>query len=62
MILQNAGIIRGRLGGGRGVHFAADILDFLGDLTGGTSCRSLEGHVFEQVGNAVFVFRLVART
>ncbi len=55
VVLQDAGIIGGRLGGGRGVDFAADILDFLGDLAGGAACRALEGHVLEQVGNAVLV-------
>jgi len=62
VILEDTGVIGGGFGRCRGVHFAADILDFFGDIARRAACGSLESHVFEQVGDAMLVFRLVART
>jgi hypothetical protein len=46
---------------GRGVDLAADVLDVLGDAAGGAARRALEGHVLDEVGQAVLVGLLVAR-
>src|SRR5690606_33454227 len=61
MILEDPRIIRGGLRGGGGIQFAADILDFLGDVAGAAPCRALEGHVLEEMGDAVLVLGFVAR-
>ena len=58
---KHAGVVGGRLDAGRGVDLAADILDLLGDLAGGAARRALEGHVLEQVRDAVLVVALVSR-
>ncbi len=62
VVFQDARVVGGRFGRGGGVYFATDILDLFGDLAGAAARGSLEGHVFEQVGNPVLVCRLVART
>src|SRR5690606_24684566 len=46
---------------GRRVELAADILDGLGDFEGGAALGALEGHMLEQVGNAVLGLALGAR-
>jgi hypothetical protein len=51
---EHAGVERGGLDAGRGVDLAADILDLRGDLKA-LRRRALEGHVFEQMGDAVLV-------
>ncbi len=62
MVLQHAGIIGCRLGRGGGVQLAADILDLLSDLPGGSLARALERHVFQQMRDPVFGFGLVPRS
>ncbi|MNF17687.1 hypothetical protein D3C80_2213460 [compost metagenome] len=60
MILEDACVVGRRLGRGRGVDFAADILDFLGDLAGGAPAGALESHVLKQMGDAMFAHGFVA--
>ena len=46
---------------GRGVDLAADVLDVLGDPARGAAARALEGHVLDEVREAVLGLALVAR-
>ena len=57
---QNAGIIGGRLGRGGGIEIAPYRFDLLRDLARGAARRALEGHVLEEVRDAVLVGALVA--
>ena len=52
--------IGGRFDAGRGIEIAADRLDLLGDLARGAPLGALEGHVFEQMRDAVLVGLFVA--
>ncbi len=58
VLAQHAGVIGGGVDTGRGVEVAADILDLFGDLLGAAARRALEGHVFEEMGDAVLGSRL----
>ena len=60
VVAEHAGVEGGGLDAGRGVDFAADILDLGGDLEGAPRGRSLERHVLEQMRHAVLVVALVA--
>ncbi|MNZ91062.1 hypothetical protein D3C78_1100360 [compost metagenome] len=60
VIFQDAGVVGGCFRRCRGVDFTADIFDLFGDLAGGAACRTLESHMFEKMGDAVFGSRLVA--
>ncbi len=62
MVPEHAGIIGGGFRGCRGVEFAADIFDFLGDVACAAAGGALEGHVLEEVGDPVFVLGLVTRS
>ncbi len=57
---QHARVIGGRVDAGRGVEIAADRLDLLGDVLGAAPRGPLEGHVLEEMGDAVLAFRLAA--
>ena len=54
-------IIGGLLDAGRGVEVAAGRLDLLGERAGRAAARALEGHMLEQVRQALLVGGLVAR-
>ena len=54
VFLQHLDVIGGLLARGIGVDMAADGFDFLGDFRGAAGGGPLEGHVFEEVGDAVF--------
>ena len=60
VILQDADVIGGHLAAGIGIDIAAHILDFLGDLQGAARLRALEGHMFEEMGDAVLLGPFVA--
>lgn len=60
ILLQQLDVIGGLLARGVGVDVAADILDRLGDGGGTPALGALEGHVFEEMRDAVFRRRLVA--
>ncbi|MNI38799.1 hypothetical protein D3C73_929560 [compost metagenome] len=62
MILEHARIIGCGFCRGRRIQLSPDILDLLGDVAGAAPCCSLEGHVLEQMGDAMLFFGLVART
>ncbi len=47
---------------GEGVHVAADGIDLAGDLLGGAVLGAFEDHVLDEMGDAVRLRRLVART
>ena len=55
VVAKHARVEGGRLDAGRGIDLAADILDLRGDLPGAAPFGALEGHVLEQMGDAVFV-------
>ena len=40
---------------------AANRFHFLGDLRGAAGCGPFEGHVLQEVGDAIFFFGLIAR-
>ena len=61
VVLEHARIVRGGLDAGRGVDFTPDRLDLLGDLGRGTRRGALEGHVLEEVREAVLVVAFRAR-
>ena len=62
VVLEDAGIIGGRFDTGRGIELAADILDLFGDLAGTAPVGALEGHMLEEMGNAMLALGLVAGT
>src|SRR5690554_783444 len=62
VVLEHPGEITGVLDRSRGIEIAAYILDGFGDLQRVARGGALEGHVFEQVGNAVFGLPLAAGT
>ena len=53
VFLQDLGVIRGVFAGRVGVQVPADGLDLLGDFQGAAAFGPLEGHVLQQVRNAV---------
>ena len=61
VFLEDAGKITRVLDGGCRVQVAADGLYRFGDLAGRAGLGSLEGHMFEQMGDAVLVFVLGSR-
>ena len=61
VLLQHSGEIAGVLNRGGGVQVPADILDGLGDLQRIAAGRALEGHVLEDVRDAVLGLGLAAR-
>ena len=61
VLLQHLRVVGGLLARGVGVDVAADRLDLLGDLRGGAAFGALEGHVLEEMRDAVLGLRLVAR-
>ena len=58
---QDLGVIGRLLAGGIGVEMAAHRLDLLGDGAGRAALGALEGHMLQQMGDAVDLRRLVAR-
>ena len=58
---DDARVIGRALVAGAGVHHAADILDGFGELARVAGARALEGHVLEEMGDAVQLGRLPAR-
>src|SRR5205814_8531951 len=58
---QDARVIGGLFARRIGVEMSADRFDLLGDGLGIAAVRSLEGHVFQQMGDAVDLGRLIAR-
>jgi hypothetical protein len=61
VVLQHAGIIGGGFHAGCGIDLAAGRFDFLGDGARRTAGRALEGHMLEEMGDAVFIRALIAR-
>ena len=61
ILLQHLDVVGGLLARGVGVDVPAHRLDLLGDFGGAAPLGALEGHVFEEVGDAVLRCRLVAR-
>jgi hypothetical protein len=59
VIAQDAGIEGCCFNTGGGVDLAAYILDIGGYFPGGAMFRSLEGHMFQKMGNTVLIARLV---
>ena len=60
VLLQHLRVIGGALARGIGVEMAADRLDLLGDRAGAAPLGALEGHVLEEMRDAVDLGRLVA--
>ena len=60
VLLEDAGIVCGGFHAGGGVDLAAGGFDFLRDGARRTARRALEGHVLEEVGDAIFLRPLVA--
>ena len=60
VLLQQLDVVGGLLARGVGVDVAADILDRLGDLGRGAPLGALEGHVLEEMRDAVLGLGLVA--
>src|SRR6185437_13367436 len=58
--LHHPRIIGGGLGRGSGVEVAADRFDFLHDLAGRAPGRALEGHVFQEMRDAMLVWLFIA--
>src|SRR5690606_28952377 len=61
VVFQHPRVEGRRLDAGRGVDLAADVFDFRGDIPRGARAGALEGHVLQQVRDAVLVVALVAR-
>ena len=59
--LERAREVGGGLQAGGGIELAADRLDLLGDVAGAAPLGALEGHVLEQMRDAVLGLALVAR-
>ena len=57
---EHARVISRALDAGGGVKVAADRLDLLGDLPGGSPAGALEGHMLQEMRDAVLVRPLVA--
>ena len=57
ILAEHARRVVGEFGRGRGVDLAADILDVLGDLARRAAARALEGHVLDEMREAVLVGR-----
>ena len=60
ILAQHARVIRGRVDAGRGVELAANRLDLLGDVLGAAPRGALEGHVLEEMGDAMLGQALAA--
>ena len=56
---EHPGVVGGHLLAGIGVDVAADVLDLLGDRLRAARRRALEGHVLEEMGDAVLLGALV---
>ena len=61
VVLEDPGIVGGGLDAGRGIDLAADRLDLLGDVDGRAGIGTLEGHVLEEMRQAVLAFALGTR-
>ncbi len=61
VLLQHLDVVGGLLARGVGVDMPAHRLDLLGDLGGAAPLGALEGHVFEEMRDAVLLRQLVAR-
>ena len=60
ILAQHARVIRGRVDPGRGIELAANRLDLLGDILGATARGALEGHMLEEMGDAMLGQALAA--
>src|SRR5690606_15258570 len=58
---QHLGVVGRLLARGVGVQMTADRLDLDGDVSRGAPLRALEGHMLQQMRDAVDLLRLVAR-
>jgi hypothetical protein len=61
IFFQNAREIPRVLNAGGCIDIAAHIFDFFSDLPRGAGMGAFEGHMFQQVGQAVFFFSFAAR-
>ena len=62
MVGRTFGIIAGHILSRKGVHLSADAVERVGNFKRSTFLRTLELHVFDEMGNAVFRVRLRGRT
>ncbi len=62
ILAQHPGVIGGVLDAGGGVQVAAGAFDGFGDGAGVAARRALEGHMFEQMRQALFGLVLMPRT
>src|SRR5690606_7525821 len=62
VLAEDARVVAGVLKAGGGVKIAAGVLDLLHDLPRVAPRRALEGHMYEQVRDAMLMRILVART
>ena len=58
VLAQHARVIGGGVDAGRGVELAADRLDLFGDVAGAPPRRTLEGHMLEEMRDAMLAARL----
>src|SRR6266404_1531060 len=61
MVVENFGVETDLLFGGEGVQHAADGIHFAGDGFGGTAFGAFEDHVFDEMGETVFLRNFAAR-
>ena len=54
MLVEDLGVEADLFLGGEGIEHAADGIHFAGDVFGGTALSTLENHVLEEMGKAVF--------
>jgi len=62
ILVENFGVETDLLFGGEGVEHAADGIHFAGDGFGGAALRAFEDHVFDEMGEAIFLGNFAART
>ena len=60
VVLERAGVVGGGIEAGGRVELATHLLDLLGDILCGAPSRPLEGHVLEQMRDAMLAVVLVA--
>ena len=60
ILAQHARVIGRRVDAGRGIQLAANRLDLLGDVLSAPPRRALEGHMLEEMGDAVLGQALAA--
>ena len=55
MVVQDPGVKTGLFLGGEGIGHAADGIHLLGNVQGGPFAGALEDHVFDEMGDPVFL-------